>query len=88
MRCTPIESAIFSVVEASVGAIRDRPVGKERREAAPAGVQERSLALHVQIRFLLAGKTCVGQILSGGAAAHRHVRRVQVAAAQRSSRRR
>ena len=43
IRCTPIDSAIFVMVEALVGAVGDRAIGEERREAAPARFEQRRL---------------------------------------------
>jgi hypothetical protein len=58
------------VVEALDLAVGDRPVGEQRGVAAPAGRQQRRFAADIEIGFLLAGETRVGQILGGSAGAH------------------
>jgi hypothetical protein len=65
------------MVEAFVGAIRDRPVSKKRGKATPAGVEQRVTALHIEIRLLLARKARVRQVLSRGAAAHGDIERMR-----------
>jgi hypothetical protein len=82
MRCTPIGKGDLLMVESSVSAIRNRPIGKQRRKALLAGVEERPMALHVQVCLLLSSKARIGQIFRGSAAAHRDVRRVHVATPQ------
>ncbi len=71
----------LAVVEAAVDAVRDGSVGKQRRIAQLAGVQQSAVAAHIQVGLLLAGEARVGQILGGRAAAHGHV---QVAAHART----
>ena len=61
------------MVEALGLAIGDRPVGEEGGIAAPAGVEERLAAANVEVGFLLSGEARLGQVLRGGARAHRDV---------------
>jgi hypothetical protein len=58
------------VVEAALGPIDDGAVREQRCEAAPAGLDQRRHAVHVQVGLLLAGKACLGQVLRGRARAH------------------
>ena len=60
-------------IEAAIGAIRDGAVGEQRREAALAAVDQRGVALHVQVGLLLPGEARVGQVLRRRAAADRDV---------------
>ena len=60
----------LKMIEALVDAIGDGAVGEERGEAAPACLEQRVAALHVEIGLLLAGEARVGQVFGGGAAAH------------------
>ena len=65
------------MVEAFVGAIRDRPISKKRGEAAPACMEQRVAALHIEVRLLLARKARVRQVLGRGAAAHGNIKRMR-----------
>ncbi len=62
------------VIEAALGAVRDRPVREERGEALAAGLRQVRQAVDVQVRLLLPGEAGVGQVLGGGARTHRDVR--------------
>ena len=48
-------------------------------------LEQRGVALDVQVRFLLPGEAGVGQVLGGGAAAHGDVDRRRAPAAQSAS---
>src|SRR3546814_16164581 len=60
-----------AVIEAVVQAVGDGPVGEQRRAAAPDVLQDRIGTDHVEERVLLAREGCAGQVLRGGARAHR-----------------
>jgi hypothetical protein len=75
MRCTPMDKRDERVIEALVDAVGDRAVGEERGKRTAAVLQQRGVALHVQIGLLLAGEARIRQILRRGAAAHRDIER-------------
>ena len=62
--------------------VADGPIGEQRREAAPAGSEQRRLAANVEEGLLLTGKARIGQVLGSGARSHRdvHVRPARAAA--------
>ena len=62
------------VIEILIGAVVNRAVGEQAREAALAGFEQRRLLAHIQVGLLLAGEACGRQILGGGGAAHRDTR--------------
>jgi hypothetical protein len=70
------------VREAALGAVDDRAVREQRREAAPAALDERGAPAHVEVGLLLAGEARFGEVLGGGAAAHRDVERLGGVGAQ------
>ena len=74
-----MDSAIDAVVKALIGAIRDGAIGEQRGKAALAGVEQRGMALDIQVGLLLPGKARVWQILGGGAAAHGDIDGLRVA---------
>ena len=86
IRCTPIESATFRWSKPLRLAVADRAVGEERGVAAAAGVEQVALAAHVEEGLLLAGEARLGQVLRGGAAAHRDARPCGRPARRHSSR--
>ena len=61
------------VAESLVVAIGDGAVGEQGGEAAEAGLQELLLSPDVEVGLLLSGKGRLGQVLGGGAGAHRHI---------------
>ena len=61
--CTPTDSATFRWSKPFVVAVADRPVGEQRGEAAPAGIEQRRLAADVEEGLLLAGEARVRQVL-------------------------
>ncbi len=61
----------LEVIETLVDPIGDRPVGEQRRVAAPDRIQHHLLATDVQIGIVLAGKARGRQILGRGRRAHR-----------------
>ena len=61
------------VWNAVVDAVHDGAVGEQRCHALAHRHVQRFGAAHMQIRLLLAGERCVGQILGGGAAANGHI---------------
>ena len=56
----------LEVVEAVVDALDDGAVGKDRGEAAAAGLEQVGLAAHIQKALVLAGEAGGRQILGGG----------------------
>jgi hypothetical protein len=58
--------------------IADGTIGKERRKAASAVVEQRPFVLDVEEGLLLPGKTRVGEILCGGAGPDRDVNQTTV----------
>ena len=68
-----------AVVKALIGAIRDGAIREQRGKAALAGVEQRGMALDIQIGLLLPGKAGVWQILGRGAAADSDIHGVRVA---------
>jgi hypothetical protein len=65
--------ADLQMIEPLVDAIRDRAVGEQRREGAPACVDEGRVALDIEEGLLLAGKAGVWQVFGGRAAADRDI---------------
>ena len=59
------------MIESFVSAIGNRAISKKRSETASAGINQRVMATHVQIGFLLSRETGIRQILSRGAASDR-----------------
>ena len=72
----------LQVIEAVLGAVRDRAVREQRGETAVHRVEEVLLSAYVQITLLLAGEARAGKVLRGGAAPHRHVAACAVLALQ------
>ena len=70
------------VVEFLLLPVSDGPVGEQRGEAGPAGLQQRGVAPNVEVGVLLAGKGGVGEILGGGARSHGGIHFRAVALAQ------
>ena len=64
----------FQMIEALGFAVSDGAVGKQRRIAAPASIEQSRHAANIEERFLLAGEACVRQILRRRARAHRDIR--------------
>jgi len=62
------------MIEALGFAVSDGAVGKQRRIAAPASIEQSLHAANIEERFLLAGEACVRQILRRRARAHRDIR--------------
>ncbi len=63
----------LGVIEVLGDPVADRPVGEERGEAVPAGIEQRRFAADVEEGLLLSGEARVRQVFRRGARAHRDV---------------
>ena len=68
----PDRQSDLQMIESLALAIGDRTVGEQRRIAFLTRLHQLALALDIQIGFLLAGETRLGQVLCRGTAASRH----------------
>src|SRR3989442_61593 len=67
------------VVEALIDAVRDGAISEQGGQAALAGVEQGSMALDIQVGFLLPGKAGVRQILGRGTAADGDIHGIRMA---------
>ena len=77
MRCTRQRNR--QVIEALIDAVRDGAIGEQGGKAALAGIEQRGMALDVEVGLLLPGKAGIWQILGRSTAADGNIHGVRVA---------